>query len=360
MGSSCGQNFVNSGAAGTLDGVSIVEGHEYAETLTDAYPAGGWTDSIGYENGDKCAWITAGHQGASQNITLATGTFAVQSTYANDYNNGAGGCEISHPIVGGSSSANTVTVTNPGSQSSTAGTATSLQISASDSASGQTLTYSATGLPAGLSINSTSGLISGTPTTAGTSSVTVTAADTGGASGSATFSWTVAPGSGTGGGSCTAQQLLGNPGFETGSASPWTATAGVISNASAGEPAHSGSWLAWLDGYGTTHTDTLAQSVSVPSGCSTDTFSFWLHVDTQETTTSTAYDTLRVQVLNGSGSVLATLATFSNLNRNTGYAQHSYSLASYAGQTVTLRFVGAEDSSLATSVVIDDTALSVS
>jgi hypothetical protein len=89
------------------------------------------------------------------------------------------------------STANTVTVTNPGSQTSTVGTAASLQVSASDSASGQTLTYSATGLPAGLSINSSTGLISGTPTTAGTSSVTVTATDTTGASGSASFSWTV-------------------------------------------------------------------------------------------------------------------------------------------------------------------------
>jgi Carbohydrate binding module (family 6)/Ricin-type beta-trefoil lectin domain/Putative Ig domain len=89
------------------------------------------------------------------------------------------------------STANTVTVTNPGSQTSTVGTAASLQVSASDSASGQALTYSASGLPAGLSINSSTGLISGTPTTAGTSSVTVTATDTTGASGSASFSWTV-------------------------------------------------------------------------------------------------------------------------------------------------------------------------
>jgi hypothetical protein len=86
---------------------------------------------------------------------------------------------------------NTVTVTNPGSQTSTAGTAASLQMHASDSASGQTLTYSVTGLPAGLSISSSSGLISGTPTTAGTSNVTVTATDTSGAAGFASFSWTV-------------------------------------------------------------------------------------------------------------------------------------------------------------------------
>jgi cellulase/cellobiase CelA1 len=66
---------------------------------------------------------------------------------------------------------------------------------ASDSASGQTLTYSATGLPAGLSISSSTGLISGTPTATGNSSVTVTATDGTGASGSASFTWTVTPAS---------------------------------------------------------------------------------------------------------------------------------------------------------------------
>ncbi len=93
-------------------------------------------------------------------------------------------------VFTGTASGNTVTVTNPGTQTSTVGTAVSKQISATDSASGQTLTFSAAGLPAGLSI-SAAGLITGTPTTAGTSNVTVTATDTTGASGSASFSWTV-------------------------------------------------------------------------------------------------------------------------------------------------------------------------
>src|SRR4029077_13775943 len=70
----------------------------------------------------------------------------------------------------GGTTGNTVTVTNPGARNTVVGTAVSLQIAASDSASGQTLTSSAPGLPAGLSISS-SGLISGTPTMAGSSSV---------------------------------------------------------------------------------------------------------------------------------------------------------------------------------------------
>jgi len=100
-----------------------------------------------------------------------------------------------------SSSGNTVTVTNPGSQSGTVGTAISaVQVHATDSAAGQTLTYSATGLPAGLSISS-SGLISGTPTASGSANVTVTARDSTGAAGSASFTWTIGGGS-SGGGTC--------------------------------------------------------------------------------------------------------------------------------------------------------------
>ncbi len=251
-------------------------------------------------------------------------------------------------VTGSGGTGNTVTVTNPGSQTGTVGTAVSLQIHASDSASGQTLTYTATGLPAGLSISS-SGLISGTPTTAATSSVTVTAKDTTGASGSASFSWTI---SSSGGGTCsTHTQLLGNPGFETGSAAPWTSTADVINENGAGETAHSGSWYAWLDGYGTTHTDTLSQTVTIPAGCTATTFSFWLHIDTAETTTTTAFDKLTITA-NGT-----TIATFSNLNHNTGYTQHTYSLGSFAGTSVTVKFTGVEDSSLQTSFVVDDTAI---
>ena len=113
-------------------------------------------------------------------------------------------------------------------------------------------------------------------------------------------------------------QLLGNPGFETGSAAPWTMTAGVLNNITA-EPPHSGSWDAWLDGYGSTHTDTLAQTVTISTGTTKATLSFWLHIDTAETSTTTAYDTLTLQILNSSGGVLATIHTWSNLDANTGY-----------------------------------------
>ncbi|MEV6737030.1 hydrolase [Streptomyces sp. NPDC051104] len=168
-------------------------------------------------------------------------------------------------------------------------------------------------------------------------------------------------GGGTGGGgstSCTAAQLLGNNGFESGSTT-WTTSSGVITNSSSESP-RTGSYYAWLDGYGSAHTDTLSQTVTIPSACTSATLSFYLHIDTAETTTSTAYDTLKVQLLNSSGTVLSTLATYSNLNAAGGYTQRSFNLASYAGQTVTLKFTGTEGSSLQTSFVLDDTALNVS
>ncbi len=354
-GASCGQDFVNSN--GLLDGVSIVEGHEYAETITDQFPAGGWTDSSGYETGDKCAWISPGTTGGAADLTLTTGTFAMQSTWANDDNSGSGGCEFSHPIVTNPSSGNTITVTNPGNRSGTVGTATSLQIQATDSSSSATLSYAASGLPAGLSINSSTGLISGTPTTAATYSVTVTVTDGTGASGSASFTWTIAS---SGGGGCTAAQLLGNPGFETGSISPWTSTAGVLNNTSTGEPAQSGSWFAWLDGYGQPHTDTLAQTVTIPSNCTSATLSFWLYVQTDDPS-GAVYDTFKVQVLNSSGTVLKTLATYSNENAGSGYVQHSFSLSSFIGQKITIKFTGTETLyGYYTSFLEDTNALNVS
>ena len=252
-------------------------------------------------------------------------------------------------FTSGTTTGNTVTVTNPGSQSTVTGSTASLQISATDSASA-TLTYSASGLPTGLSISSSTGLISGTASTAGTYAVTVTATDSTGASGSASFTWTVSTSGG--GGTCTSTQLLGNAGFESGNTT-WTASSGVITNDS-GESAHAGSYYAWLDGYGSTHTDTLSQSVTIPSGCTGTTFTFYLHVDTAETSTSTAYDKLTVTA----GST--TLATYSNLNAATGYVAKSFSLSSFAGSTVTLKFSGVEDSSLQTSFVLDDTAVTTS
>ncbi|WP_333679455.1 protease pro-enzyme activation domain-containing protein [Dyella sp.] len=233
-----------------------------------------------------------------------------------------------------------------------------------DSVSGLTVNFTNTSTDSGGTISayswtfgdggsSTSASPSHTYTAAGTYTVTLKVTDNTGATNSTSKSVTVSSG---GGG---AVQVIGNPGFETGTASPWSMSSGVLCSNSgcSGEVAHNGSWFAWLDGYGTTHTDTVSQSVSIPSGKTSATLQFYLHIDTAETTATTAYDKLKVQLVNSSGTVLATLGTFSNLNAASGYQVHSYNVSSYIGQTVRLKFTGTEDTSLQTSFVLDDVTL---
>jgi subtilase family serine protease len=338
-----------------------------------------------YDSYQVSGWVEVGGTSVSSPITAsvfalagtpAAGTYPSSYPYAhtanlNDVTSGSNGsCSPSYlctagvgydgptglgtpngvaAYTSGGTTGNTVTVTNPGNQTTTTGSAVSLQIHATDSATGQTLTYSATGLPTGLSINASTGLITGTAGTAGTYNVSVTVKDGTGASGSTSFTWTVST---TGGGCSAPGNKVGNGGFESGTA-PWTTTAGVINANGSGETSHAGTYFGWLDGYGTTHTDTASQSVTIPAGCHAS-LSFWLHIDTAETTTTTAYDKVTVKV----GST--TVATFSNLNHNTGYTQHTYDVSANAGQTVTLQFSGTEDSSLQTSFVIDDIAVTAS
>jgi subtilisin family serine protease len=265
-------------------------------------------------------------------------------------------------VVNGTPSNDFSIAVSPTSGSTAAGGSVSATVStATTSGSAQTVSLSASGLPSGASASfSPSSVTSGGSssmtistsgsTPAGTYSITITGTGTS-ATHTTSFSLTV-----TGGGCASPGQKLANPGFESGNTS-WSATSGVIGQwGSSGEPPRSGTWNAWLDGYGTTHTDTLSQAVTLPAGCSSYTLSFWLHIDTSETTTTTAFDTLKVQVITGS---TTTLATYSNLNAAVGYSQKSFNLAAFAGQTVTIKFLGAEDFSLQTSFVIDDTALNV-
>ncbi len=173
-GSSCGENYVR----GMYDGFSIVGGHEYAETVTDPYISAWYEpDASTGEIGDKCAWTGLG------SVALSTGTFAMQSLFSNvAYAVTGRGCTLAWP--------DNVTLANPGNQASTVHTNVSLQLQASSSA-GYPLTFGASGLPAGLSINPATGLISGSPTTSGTYSVAVSAADQTTASSGVTLTWTV-------------------------------------------------------------------------------------------------------------------------------------------------------------------------
>jgi len=153
----------------------------------------------------------------------------------------------------------------------------------------------------------------------------------------------------------TTTELIGNGGFESGN-TVWTASSGVIDNGT-GQAARTGSWKAWMNGYGSVHTDTMVQTVSIPAAASTATLSFWLKVVSSETTTTSAYDTLKVQVRNSGGTVLSTLKTYSNLDKGTTYVQRTFDLSAYKGQTVQIYFEGVEGSTVSTAFLIDDVSL---
>ncbi len=139
-GQSCGANAVNSGSAGSLDGMTMGAGHEYAETITDQNPPGGWISSSGsQENGDECAWITSG-QGAMANVSFGTGTFAMQSTWSNDTNE----CDMTHAIVG--TGVNATPVASNGSVTTSADTPVDGTLSAADS-DGDTLVFEIVSAP---------------------------------------------------------------------------------------------------------------------------------------------------------------------------------------------------------------------
>ena len=246
----------------------------------------------------------------------------------------------------------TTSVTAPTAGSTVSGTTTvsanatdNVAVSKVDFYVGTTLIGSDTTAPYSIAWNTTA-------VTNGTYAITTKASDAAGNVGtSAPVSVTV-----KNGGSCTSSsQLLANPGFESGNTG-WTTSTGVIDGTHA-TSAHSGTWFAWMSGYGTTHTDTMYQQITIPSTACTATLSFWLAIQTAEIGT-TVYDKLTVTVQDNTGKVLGTLGSYSNVNAG-AYSQKTFNLAAYKGQTVRIHFSGVEDSSAATSFQIDDAAVNI-
>jgi hypothetical protein len=358
-----GPNFSLSASPSSL---TVTQGSSGNSTIT-VTPSGGFTGSVSLSTSALPSGVTASF-GTNPTTGTSVVTFTASSTATTGTSSititGTSGTlthttsisltvnRVATPNFSLSASPSSLTVKQGTSGSST------ITVSPSGGFTGS-VTLSNSALPSGVTASfgtnpttSTSVLTftaSSTATT-GTSTITITGVS-GSLSHTATISLTISS-------SATAQNLIVNGGFETGAATPWTLTAGVLNNSTA-EPAHTGSWDAWLDGYGTTHTDSATQTVTIASTVTTATLTFWLHIDTAETTTTTAFDKLTVQVLNSSNTVLATLGTFSNLNKAAGYQQHSFNVSSFKGQTIKIRFTGTEDTSLQTSFVIDDVALNV-
>ncbi len=152
-------------------------------------------------------------------------------------------------------------------------------------------------------------------------------------------------------------ELIVNGGFET-SVSPWVGSGSGYFYTANGSAPHGGTGYVYF-GVNNSATGSAYQTVSIPT-TATGTLTFWLNVTSSETTTTTQYDKLFVEVRNTSGTLLTTAATYSNLNKvasATTYSQKSLNLAAYKGQTVRVQFRSTMDSSITTTFRVDDVSL---
>ncbi|WP_371617985.1 M4 family metallopeptidase [Streptomyces sp. NBC_00454] len=171
-------------------GAKVINGVSYNSPTSDNLPV----TAIGRDAAAKIWFraLTVGYFKSNTNyadariqtLKAAGDLYGVGSTTYNNVANAWAGINVGPRIVAG------VSVTNPGNQNTVTGSAVSLQVQASSTNAGA-LTYSATGLPTGLSINSSNGLISGTASTAGTYNTTITVTDSANQTGTASLVWTV-------------------------------------------------------------------------------------------------------------------------------------------------------------------------
>ena len=154
----------------------------------------------------------------------------------------------------------------------------------------------------------------------------------------------------------TVNQVLGNPGFESGPGGGWKGSRGVITDSNPDWP-HSGAWVANLNGKGRSNTRKLYQRLTLPADICSAQLNFWLRIETNESATAPARDKLKLTVRKPSGTTLQTLATYSNQDSSATYALQSFDLTAFRGKTIRLQWTGSENGSGATRFLIDDTEL---
>jgi len=225
-------------------------------------------------------------------------------------------------------------LTAPGLQHTSPGTPVNMQLAGVDP-DGDPLTWTATGLPDGLTIGAGNGLISGTPTKAGRYTAKVLANDGRQGQASASFYWDIVPSAAT--------NLVGNPGFENG-ATGWTGDTSAIVEAT--NPAHGGTHYARFSDIKNTKQQ-LSTQITVPAGASGAKVWFWVQISSLEAS-SFDRDTL---ILDVSGTQVAKV---SNIQAGPGWQLVMADLSAYAGRTVPLRWTAQQDKGLPTTFTIDD------
>jgi hypothetical protein len=366
--------------------VTVAAGGSGQSTVTAAI-SGGFNAAISLSASGLPTGVTASFNptsiaapgSGSSTLTLSAASGAAAGSYTITISGTGGGLtettSVSLTVTASSSPAFSLAVSPASVSVAQGGTGTATATTTVSGGFDAAISLSASGLPAGATASFNPSSIAapgagtaamtisvGASTAVGVYTVTVTATG-GGLTNTATVSLSVT--------SAGSGQLIVDGGFESatksGNSAPgWTATT-TISGQDVivyhGSYPHTGSNYASEGGYNS-DTDKLTQTLTIPSTINSATLTFWVNVVTQETTTSTKYDYLYVEIHNSSGTLLATPLTLSNLNNKSSnntngvyFQPAAISLTSYKGQTIELVFHATTDYEKTTTFNIDDVSV---
>lgn len=366
--------------------VTVAAGGSGQSTVTAAI-SGGFNAAISLSASGLPTGVTASFNptsiaapgSGSSTLTLSAASGAAAGSYTITISGTGGGLtettSVSLTVTASSSPAFSLAVSPASVSVAQGGTGTATATTTVSGGFDATISLSASGLPVGATASFNPSSIAapgagtaamtisvGASTAVGVYTVTVTATG-GGLTNTATVSLSVT--------SAGSGQLIVDGGFESatksGNSAPgWTATT-TISGQDVivyhGSYPHTGSNYASEGGYNS-DTDKLTQTLTIPSTINSATLTFWVNVVTQETTTSTKYDYLYVEIHNSSGTLLATPLTLSNLNNKSSnntngvyFQPAAISLTSYKGQTIELVFHATTDYEKTTTFNIDDVSV---